>query len=795
MGIVTSKEIAKVIGLERFGIAGTFTGWLLMKILRISAINKIYDKNKNKSDLEFLNGVLNDCKIEFEIPEEDLKRIPKDGPFITISNHPLGGIDGVLLLKLLIEKRADYKIIANFLLHRIEPLKPYIMPVNPFETRKDAKSSVAGIKSALIHLREGKPLGIFPAGEVSTYRDGKLMVDKPWEDGAVRLIKKAKVPVIPIYFHAKNSQLFYILSKISGTLRTAKLPSEVISQKNRVIKVRIGKPISVKDQEQYKDVPSFYEFIRKKTYMLANPFEKTSQNILSPQNLKIPKKAKKIISQKSPDLFLKEVDDLRDKGSRLLESKNYEVFFANAKEIPNILHEIGRLREITFRDVGEGTNKPIDLDKFDRYYHHLFLWDNVKNELVGAYRMGLGKDIFKKYGINGFYVHTLFRIEPELYAMMQNTIELGRAFIAKNYQQKPMPLFLLWKGIVHVTLRYPKYKYLMGGVSISNQFSDFSAISRSHNPKPWAGNIDVANFQNKIKIEGRDSVVIKDTPKNITHAVSGQANTELSAERSIRRHRKERYKLLPYIYSTAYENYLTGMPICRPMLIAFPEDYLCFSDTWSYQYMFGSNILVAPVYGDFKTMEIYLPRENDWIDYWSKEVYKGGGIISYNTEDVEKLPLFIKAGAILPKTSERNWIEEEKQEEKLILDIYPAEGKTSFTLYEDDGKTITYQNGAYSSIVISQNQTKVGELIITIDEAKGDFKNKLPSRVWQVRVFDILNVYNSVSINGKKEKIKTNSSSDKTDLKNAFKEPLKPTSFFTFSISNNILATSFKPRL
>ena len=332
MGLVTSKEIAKIVGVEKLGVVGTFIGWLLIRILRISAINKIYNNNKDKSDLSFLNGVLDDCKIEFEIPEEDLKRIPKDGSFITISNHPLGGIDGVLLLKLLIEKRADYKIIANFLLHRIEPLKPYVMPVNPFENHKDAKSSVAGIKSALLHLKEGKPLGIFPAGEVSTYKDGKLMVDKPWEDGAVRLIKKAKVPVIPIYFHAKNSRFFYILSKISGTLRSAKLPSEVISQKNRVIKVRIGKPISVKDQEQYKDTPSFYEFIRKKTYMLANPFEKAPQKILSTQNLKIPKKAKKITSQRSSDLFVKEVDKLRDEGKRLLSSKNYEVFFANAKE-------------------------------------------------------------------------------------------------------------------------------------------------------------------------------------------------------------------------------------------------------------------------------------------------------------------------------------------------------------------------------------------------------------------------------------------------------------------------------
>lgn len=518
MSIVTSKEIAKVIKVDKFGAAGTFIGWLLLKTLRISAINRIYDKNKNKSDLDFLNGVLDDCKIEFEIPEEDLKRIPKDGPFITISNHPLGGIDGVLLLKLLIEKRTDYKIIANFLLHRIEPLKPYVMPVNPFENHKDAKSSVAGIKSALMHLREGKPLGIFPAGEVSTYRDGKLMVDKPWEEGAVKLIKKAKVPVIPIYFHAKNSQLFYILSKISGTLRTAKLPSEVISQKNRVIKVRIGKPISVKDQEQYKDIPSFYEFIRKKTYMLANPFEKTPQKILSTQNLKIPKKAKKITSQKAPDLFEKEVDELRDKGNRLLQSKNYEVFFANAKEIPNILHEIGRLREITFRDVGEGTNKAIDLDKFDKYYHHLFLWDNVQKELVGAYRMGLGKDIFKKDGINGFYIHSLFRIEPELYSMMESSIELGRAFVSKKYQQKPMPLFLLWKGIVHVTLRYPEYKYLMGGVSISNQFSEFSKslmieFMKSHYYDPYVAQYIYPKKEFKVSLKDADKDFVFDATK------------------------------------------------------------------------------------------------------------------------------------------------------------------------------------------------------------------------------------------------------------------------------------------
>jgi|TARA_B110001454_G_scaffold114694_1_gene107300 putative hemolysin len=517
MSLVSSKEISQVIGLQKLGFLGSFVGWIILRILRISAINKIYDNNKNKSDLDFLNGILDDCKIKFEIPEEDLKRIPKEGPFITISNHPLGGIDGVLLLKLVTEKRADYKIVANFLLHRVAPLKPYVMPVNPFETRKDAKSSVAGIKSALLHLREGKPLGIFPAGEVSTHKDGKLNVDKPWEEGAIKLIKKANVPIIPIYFHAKNSRLFYFLSKFSDTLRTAKLPSEVIQQRGRVIKVRIGKPISVKDQDTFKALPDFYKFIRRKTYMLANPFEKSNRLITSPK-IKIKKATKKISSQRNSDLFLAEVDALRETNSRLLKSKNYEVFFASAKDIPNLIHEIGRLREITFRAIGEGTNKEVDLDKFDNYYHHLLLWDTVAEKLVGAYRMGLGKEIYKKYGIKGFYVQSLFRIEPELHQMMDNTIEMGRAFIIAEYQQKPMPLFLLWKGIVHVTLRYPKYKYLMGGVSISNQFSDFSKslmieFMKSHYYDPYIAQYIRPKKEYKVKLKDGDKDFVFDASK------------------------------------------------------------------------------------------------------------------------------------------------------------------------------------------------------------------------------------------------------------------------------------------
>lgn len=515
MSLVTAKEVAKVINLDKYGFIGTFFGWSLMKVFRISTINKIYNKHKHLKDLEFFTALLEDLQIKFEIPEEDLKRIPKTGAFITVSNHPLGGIDGVLLLKLLIEKRPDYKIIANFLLQRIEPMKPFIMPVNPFEDRKETKSSITGLKNALSHLKEGSPLGVFPAGEVSTYKDGKLIVDRPWEESTIKLIQKAKVPVIPIYFHAKNSRLFYFLSKLNSRMRTAKLPSEVLSQKGRVIKVRIGNPITVKDLEEYTDAQDFCDFIRKKTYMLANPFEKQSIKLKAP-SLKMPKPPKKIVSQRNIDKMILEVEALRNCDGRLLKSKNYEVFFALSKKIPNITFEIGRLREITFREVGEGTNESIDLDVFDGYYHHLFLWDSEANKVAGAYRMGLGKNIFKKYGVEGFYVHTLFRFEPELYDMMENSIEMGRAFVIKEYQQKPMPLFLLWKGIVHITLRYPEYKYLIGGVSISNKFSNFSKslmieFMKSHYYDPYVAQYIHPKKEYKVKLKDADKDFVFDS--------------------------------------------------------------------------------------------------------------------------------------------------------------------------------------------------------------------------------------------------------------------------------------------
>jgi putative hemolysin len=519
MSIVTSKEIAKAIKVENYGIIGTLIARFLMNLLKISTINRIYNRNKHKKDLDFLNGILEEFKVRFEIPEEDLKRLPKNGAYITVSNHPLGGIDGILLLKLVREQREDFKIIANFLLQRIQPLEPYILPVNPFENHREIKSSIAGFKKSLQHLKNGHPLGLFPAGEVSTRKEGKLIVDKPWEPAVMKLIQRADVPVVPIYFHAKNSPLFYRLSKLSDTFRTAKLPSELLTQKNRVIKIRIGKPISVKEQKEHATLESFSNFIRRKTYMLSNSFEKAKRLTNISSSLKGTKSPKKIVTPISKQGMLLEVSMLKAEGHHLLTSKNYEVYLAPAAKIPNLLHEIGRLREITFRAIGEGTNKAIDLDKFDHYYHHMFLWDAEAKCLAGAYRMGLGAEIYKAKGIDGFYLQDLFRFEPELHIMMSQSIELGRAFIIKDYQQKPMPLFLLWKGIVHTTLRFPNHKYLIGGVSISNRFSNFSKslmieFMKSHYYDPYLAQYITPKKEFKVKLKDVDKDFVFDVTES-----------------------------------------------------------------------------------------------------------------------------------------------------------------------------------------------------------------------------------------------------------------------------------------
>ncbi|MEI3156045.1 MAG: GNAT family N-acyltransferase [Odoribacter sp.] len=426
----------------------------------------VYDENPEA----FLEHLIEALGVTIEVNEEDLQKIPLTGAFITVSNHPFGGLDGIILIKLLSKIRPDYKVMANFLLKRIEPIKDYFLGVNPFENRKDI-SSAGGIKEALRHLADGRPLGLFPAGEVSAYQaDSNSVEDKEWSTSVLKLIRKANVPVIPIYFKGSNSMFFQLLGLIHPMLRTVKLPSELLNKKNRVIKLRIGNPIAVEVQRSFSDMIQYGKFLRAKTYLLGSSLE-VKKFFLKSQ--KAEKKAEPIATEIAVEVLEKEVEGIRE-DYLLFTMKNYSVYCAPTMKIPNILNEIGRLREVTFRAVGEGTNRSIDLDEFDLYYYHLFIWDNDANRIVGAYRVGKGKDIIDRYGIKGFYINTLFKIRKDMLPVLYESIELGRSFIVEEYQRKPLPLFMLWKGILYFLIKNPEYRYLIGPVTISGKYTDVS---------------------------------------------------------------------------------------------------------------------------------------------------------------------------------------------------------------------------------------------------------------------------------------------------------------------------------
>ena len=516
MKVITTEEFAKATKLDKLKMPGLAA--LLMELMKINQVNELFAQAQPKQGPDFVDAILAGCGIDIDFDQSELKNIPTTGSFIAIANHPYGGIEGMVLLKILCMVRPDAKLMANFLLKKIPNLSDYFIGVNPFENVEHS-SSISGLKNTLELLAKGTPIGIFPAGEVSTFKvDKKQVTDRMWHPVVGKIIAKAKVPVVPIYFHGNNGLLFNLLSLIHPALRTAKLPSELFNKQGHTIKLRIGKPIKIEDIPEYNNSTKLLNYLRARTYALGTGLEE-EKKIFNPRNLfKIKKLPKPIVNEISSMVLANEIEPLRE-DYRVWVEKNYEVFIAPTALIPNVIREIGRLREITFREIGEGTNKATDLDEYDIYYHHLFIWDVDAKMIVGAYRLGLGDEIFYSIGKNGFYISELFKIKSQFTPVLKKSIELGRSWIRKEYQQKPLPLFLLWKGILKYLIDNPRYRYLIGPVSISNSFSKFSKslivdyINRNHFDHEMAQyvrprkkfKVDLASIDTDILMAGEDT--------------------------------------------------------------------------------------------------------------------------------------------------------------------------------------------------------------------------------------------------------------------------------------------------
>ncbi len=435
---------------------------IIIQLKKNNKLNKLYSENSNKNGIEFIDAVLKNLDIELDILDQDIDRIPKTGAFITISNSSIGGIEYLLLLKLILLKRPDFKVITEPSFHEITPLNELSIPI---------KEKVNFTSSDVVteHLQNGNPIGIFPAmGQSKTYSFNTISEGK-WKSSIIKFIKNSKVPIVPIFFKTRRLPLNF-LNNIKFSPLTKSFGNK-FENKPKKIKVRIGKPIKVKEQEEFVELPMFSRFLRVKTYALGTKLK--INTFFRPKFIARVHKEEKIIDPIKKELIIPEINLLK-KEYFLFDSNEYSVICAPSTKIPNVLTEIGRLRELTFREIGEGTNRSLDLDEFDLYYNQLIIWDNKNEKIVGAYRVGRGDEIIQQYGVKGFYLQSLFKMKKEFYPILQESIELGRSFIVKEYQRKPLSLFLLWKGILYFLLKNQQYRYLLGPASISNNFSKFS---------------------------------------------------------------------------------------------------------------------------------------------------------------------------------------------------------------------------------------------------------------------------------------------------------------------------------
>lgn len=590
MSLITKEELIKASGLGKTGFMKKPIAALLMRFMKINAVNKLYDKIKNDYGINFFDSFVREQEINYVVFEEDLAKIPKTGAFIVVSNHPLGALDGILMCKILLQIRPDFKVMGNFLLTKIKPMEPFVISVNPFEKRKDAFNSASGMRGALKHLQEGGCLGIFPAGEVSNKNNesGEIL-DKKWETTALKLIRSSKVPVVPMYFHAANSNLFYNLAKFHPDLQTIMLPSEMMKKRDTPIRIRIGKPITAKQMNNEETIEELGEYLRKKVYMLKSYYDRrknlTDKLKLPDMSLKFPlvkqeNIVQNIIDETPIEDILPEIEKLKlSENKKLFSYGEYDVFFSKSDEIPFILREIGRQRELTFRSIGEGTNLPFDLDEYDNHYHHMFLWDNKERKIVGAYRMALGNQVMKKFGIEGFYISSLFEFDPELQPFFRKVIEMGRAYITVEYQQRPFPLFLLWRGIVHVCLRNPENKFLMGGVSISNKFSEFSKslmieFMRSHYYDSAVAQYVHPKNEYKVIMKESDKALffedMADADLNKLDKIIDDLEPELRLPVLIKKYIKQNAKVIAFNVDPNFNDAIDGLMYIR--ISDLPED-------------------------------------------------------------------------------------------------------------------------------------------------------------------------------------------------------------------------------
>lgn len=427
---------------------------LLKKLLHQDEINHFINTHRHLEGFEFNDAVLDYFDFSFSISNRDRERIPDQGRVLIVANHPIGSLDGLALLKLVSEIRSDVKIVANSLLSQIDPLDNLFLSIDNMSGKAVHRESLQEIKAA---LEAEQAVIMFPTGEVSRIKPNGVR-DGKWKTGFLYLAKKTNSPILPIHVMAKNSAMFYTLSTMFKPLGTMMLVNEMFNKQDQEIAFRIGNLIPWESIEKLDlNKKALAKRMRKQVYRLNK--KKKPELFETVENVIHPAKSR---------LIRKELQQSQLIGST---QDGQQIYLFDYQPNSSVMREVGRLREISFRMVREGTGHSIDLDEYDRTYRHLILWDEKELEIVGSYRIGEASKIIKKQGVSGLYSNTLFEYDQSLMPYLENAIELGRSFIQPRYWGK-RSLDYLWYGIGAYLKQNPDIRYMYGPVSLSASYPE-----------------------------------------------------------------------------------------------------------------------------------------------------------------------------------------------------------------------------------------------------------------------------------------------------------------------------------
>ena len=449
---------------------------LVQRCVGLRELDRVYRESEAEQGSKlYYQALLDYLNISWDVSPDDVARIPRTGGLLVVANHPFGLIEGTLLGALFQTLRPDVRIMANQVLERYPKVCELCIPVNPFGGASASRENRRGLRQSLTWLRKGGALVVFPAGEVASLDlKRRAVLDPAWHDNVARLAAMAQVPVLPMYLEGRNGVGFHLAGLLHPRLRTALLLREFLNKAGKTIVVRTGSLVSPKKLDSLPDDAARIDYLRRKTYVLANrQAPKSGLPFLTPHKISMAAQTDDGLEPvaQAVDFSLLKGEIARLPAESLLDEQGDQfVYLAKAESIPNIMREIGRLRETTFRAMGEGSGRALDLDEFDAHYLHLFIWNVAKSEIVGAYRLGQSDLILRNFGKRGFYTSSLFSYGRTFLERINPAIEMGRSFVRAEYQKSYAPLLLLWRGVGVYVSRNPQYKMLFGPVSISNDY-------------------------------------------------------------------------------------------------------------------------------------------------------------------------------------------------------------------------------------------------------------------------------------------------------------------------------------